>query len=178
MSSPWESRADNLDEIGGQLHELMKRHGVYTLVAEVRSGKTDRITFDVYFIGAYSEVRRQTVRDRQPKITLSPRILEHNFATKEALSVIVLHELGHIDHLERAWGDKELKSWLDDPDRCERYADDFVIKHGWKDELIETLRAMEKIRIGDGQPPGAMTKRLQYLENPDASSDEFRAARC
>jgi hypothetical protein len=160
---------DNLNEIGGQLHELMKRHGVYSLMAEVRSGKTDGIKFDVYLIDAYAEVRNQTVRHRQPSITLSPKILEHGFSTKEALSVLVLHELGHIDHIERAWGDKELKRLLEDPDQSERYADDFVVKHGWKNELILTLRAMEKIRIENGQSPGAMTKRLQYLEKPNAS---------
>lgn len=156
---------NELELVVRQLAELLTRHEVYGLVSTLRAGKRNKVHFDVHDIEGYVEVRNSTVREHKPTITLSPTIIADGFTSKEALSVIVIHELGHIDHIELAWGNGELTGLLDDPEKRENYADMFVIASGWENELIHTLRAMERVRIEKGRPEGSMTLRLAYLES-------------
>jgi hypothetical protein len=95
-------------------------------------------------------------------ITLSPLLLEWSLTDRIAFSTIILHELAHVIDRAHNWT-RYASTDSVDHEALEYEADDFVVKCGWRDGLIDTLHRSIALRLEHGLPEAMTSKRLSRL---------------
>jgi hypothetical protein len=149
-----------------QLGALLERHQIEALIA-MHKPLTLEVEFDVQWLDrnalAASYPRRSTAGPYS--ITLSPRLLEWDFADRIAFSTIILHELAHVIDRAKNWTKYVSVSPIDQPENLEYEADDSVVAWGWKDGLMATLLLTIACYREHGVAEGMIEKRLSRLSN-------------
>ncbi|HTU50822.1 MAG TPA: hypothetical protein VMF56_09520 [Acidobacteriaceae bacterium] len=149
-----------------QLHGLLETSGAYTLVQKLWSGKGQVIRYEFVDIEDFYACMHSATY--APTIVVSTHILRNGLASDNFLRIFLLHELGHIDHVCRAYFSQAPKIENTDIDAAEAEADNFVVACGQKDALIDLLEKLEDIRIGQGLDETVNIRRLRRLRALDS----------
>jgi len=158
-----EATPDELTKLGA----LLEEHNSEALIAKHKPQGLS-ISFDAQWLDD-SALAASFPRMNSAKpyfITLSPLLLEYGLTDRAALSVIVLHELGHVIDRIRNWT-RYASLDAENLEALEYEADDFVVACGWKDSLIETLHRTIALGPKPRVSEGMARKRLSRLCDPN-----------
>jgi hypothetical protein len=147
-----------------RLRALLDKHDISSLMLKHTPPGLE-VGFDVQWLDlealAASFTRRVTAGAY--KITLSPKLLEWGLIDRTSFSTIILHELGHIVDRKNNWRSHPSLESLSDGETLEYEADDFVVRCGWGQELVDTL-GVTAVRYREcGMGGGMSEKRLSRL---------------
>lgn len=151
------------------LERLLVDSGAYELADRYWGEGRDLIRYEITDDdGYYGKADGGSVVQPPPRIFVSMKVLRSMLAINpDCLCALLLHEVGHLDHMYRIVNGRAAKSDLGNEDLLEAVADDFVVAAGLRDALIKGLEITEAQAIGDGRENGSSSRRLRRLRPVD-----------